>query len=305
MERGDIDAIISQLWACKLPTKADADAILKKTSEVLSKEPNVLQLHTPMTVCGDIHGQFYDLLELFSVGGKPPEQNFIFLGDFVDRGFYSAETFLLLAALKCRYPSKIFLLRGNHESQQVTEDYGFYDEVLRKYDNNTYKLFLDAFMNLPLAAVIDGKVFCVHGGLSPELRKLEDIDKLDRFQEPPETGLFSDLLWSDPDHVDGFKGSQRGAGYIFGGDVTKEFLVNNNLKFMCRAHQVAQEGFEKWWDGLLYTVWSAPNYCYRGGNAACVFEITNPDKTKFKIFREAPACARGKIPESKLPQYFV
>ena len=305
MEKGDIDAVLSELWSCKLPSLQNATRLLEKTVEILDKEPTTLSLRTPITVCGDIHGQFYDLLELFSVGGKPPEQNFIFLGDYVDRGFYSTETFLLLAALKCRYPTKMFLLRGNHESRQVTEDYGFYDEVLRKYDSSVYELFLRAFNMLPLAAVIDGAIFCVHGGLSPDLVNLADIDALDRKEEVPETGLFSDLLWSDPENVEGFQQSQRGAGYVFGGDVTQKFLNQNNLKFMCRAHQQAMEGFEKWFDGLLYTVWSAPNYCYRGGNAASVFEITTPEKTKFKIFREAPACARGKIPESKLPQYFV
>ena len=305
MEKGEIDAVLAELWSCKLPSLRNATMLLEKTVDILGQEPTTLSLRTPITVCGDIHGQFYDLLELFSVGGKPPEQNFIFLGDYVDRGFYSTETFLLLAALKCRYPTKMFLLRGNHESRQVTEDYGFYDEVCRKYDNSVYELFLRAFNMLPLAAVIDNAIFCVHGGLSPDLNQVADIDALDRKVEPPENGLFSDLLWSDPENVTGFKQSQRGAGYVFGGDVTAKFLNQNKLKFMCRAHQQAMDGFEKWFDGLLYTVWSAPNYCYRGGNLASVFEVTTPEKTKFKIFREAPACARGKIPESKLPQYFV
>jgi serine/threonine-protein phosphatase 4 catalytic subunit len=298
--------LLEGLWCCKLPSKEDAIALLEKSSEILGKEPNTLTLRTPITVCGDIHGQFYDLLELFSVGGKPPEQNFIFLGDYVDRGFYSSETFLLLIALKVRYPSKIALLRGNHESQQVTEDYGFYDEITRKYgDSQVYNLCLEVFCMLPLAAVIDSTILCVHGGLSPSLSTLSEIEQINRKVEPPQNGLFSDLLWSDPEDVTGFVESQRGAGFMFGGDVTKKFLKENDLLFMSRAHQVATEGFEKWFDGLLYTVWSAPNYCYRGGNLASVFEITNADKSRFKIFKEAPACARGKIPESKLPQYFV
>ncbi|OHT07303.1 Serine/threonine-protein phosphatase PP-X 4 [Tritrichomonas foetus] len=307
MEKGDIDRILADLWECKLPCLEDAKSLLNIGASVLGREPNTLQLRTPITVCGDIHGQFYDLLELFSVGGRPPEQNFIFLGDYVDRGFYSTETFFLLLALKVRYPTKIYLLRGNHESQQVTEDYGFYDEVVRKYsDSSIYQLCLNAFCMLPIAAVIDNQIFCVHGGLSPKLKMVSnDLESFNRKEEPPQEGLFSDILWSDPENVDGYKESQRGAGYVFGGDVTKEFLQQNNLKFMCRAHQVANDGFENWFGGLLYTVWSAPNYCYRGGNLASVFEISNPEKTKFKIFKEAPACARGSIPESKLPQYFV
>lgn len=306
MDKGNIDKILADLWNCKLPTIEDAKSMLNLAAEVLGKEDNTIQLRTPITVCGDIHGQFYDLLELFSVGGRPPEQNFIFLGDYVDRGFYSTETLFLLLGLKIRYPRKIYLLRGNHESQQVTEDYGFYDEVTRKYnDPIIYNKCLEVFCNLPIAAVIDDKIFCVHGGLSPSLSTIDDLKNIDRKKEPPQDGLFSDILWSDPDNEEGFKESLRGAGFVFGGDVTHKFLQQNNLKFICRAHQVANDGFEKWFDGGLYTVWSAPNYCYRSGNLASVFEITNADKTKFKIFKEAPACARGSIPESKLPQYFV
>lgn len=306
MERSDLDVALSGLWSCRLPDRSATVALLEKATEILESEENTLQIQGPITVCGDIHGQFYDLLELFSVGGKPPEQNFIFLGDYVDRGFYSAETFLLLIGLKCRWPSKIYLIRGNHESRQVTEDYGFYEEVLRKFDAEVYKFFLGAFNALPLAAVIDKCVLCVHGGLSPDLKLISDIDAIERCVEPPETGIFSDILWSDPDSVKGFCESQRGAGFIFGGDVTEKFNHNNDIKFICRAHQVAHDGYQEWWDGLLYTVWSAPNYCYRGGNAACVFELgVGATEKKFKIFREAPACARGKIPESKLPQYFV
>lgn len=306
MDRNSLDAVLEQLWSCKLPSIDQAKALIAKGTEVLGAEENVIKLHTPITVCGDIHGQFYDLLELFSVGGRPPEQNFIFLGDYVDRGFYSTETFFLLLALKVRYPTKMFILRGNHETQPITLDYGFYDEVLRKYDESVYQSCINCFNMLPLAALIDNSVLCVHGGLSPDLKSMVDIEKINRKQEPPETGLFSDLLWSDPEKdINDFKESQRGAGYLFGGDVTQKFLQQNNLKFMCRAHQVANDGFEKWFDGLLYTVWSAPNYCYRGGNLASVFEITTPEKTKFKIFKEAPACARGHIPEAKLPQYFV
>ena len=306
MNRGDVDRILSDLWQCKLPPLNEANLLLDKGIEILGSEPNTLQIKSPITVCGDIHGQFYDLLELFSVAGSPPEQNFIFLGDYVDRGFYSTETLFLLLALKVRYPTKIFLLRGNHESQQVTEDYGFYEEVGRKYnDPNIYNKCLEVFCALPIAAVIDKQIFCVHGGLSPDLKSISDLDAIERKNEPPADGLFSDILWSDPEKVTGFKESQRGAGFVFGGDVTKQFIEDNKLKFMCRAHQVANDGYEKWFDGLLYTVWSAPNYCYRGGNLASVFEITTPEITKFKIFKEAPACARGSIPESKLPQYFV
>ena len=309
MDNAELDDILSLLWDCKLPNKEDAIRLLQYGETVLEKEPNILQLNGPITVCGDIHGQFYDLLELFSVGGRPPEQNFIFLGDYVDRGFYSTETFFLLLALKCRYPTKMYMIRGNHECRQITMDYGFADEVLRKYDDKNHAVYnacIETFNALPLAAVIDKKILCVHGGLSPSWNQLSDLEKINRKNEPPETGIFSDILWSDPNETKmGFQQSERGAGFLFGRDVTEKFLKKNDLKFICRAHQVAMEGYQKFFDGALYTVWSAPNYCYRGANLATVFEITNPDKSKFKPFKEAPACARGKIPEQKLPQYFV
>jgi serine/threonine-protein phosphatase 4 catalytic subunit len=308
MDKKRIDAILDKLWDCSLPTKEEAHYLLEVGQKVLISEPNVLELKSPMTVCGDIHGQLYDLLELFAVGGRPPEQNFLFLGDYVDRGFYSTETFFLLLALKVRYPTKMYLIRGNHESEQVTQDYGFKEEINRKYsnDDSVYGMCVQCFNALPLAAVIDNEIFCVHGGLSKELETIQQIKDIDRNMEPPDDGLFSDLLWSDPDEkVSGYHESQRGAGYVFGGDVCAEFLEKNNLKFMCRAHQVAQEGFVNWFGGKCYTIWSAPNYCYRGGNKATVFEIASAEKTKFKVFREAPACARGKVPESMLPQYFV
>ena len=251
MDKARIDSILDELWACKLPKGEDAKYLLEMGQKVLIQEPNVLRINGPITVCGDIHGQFYDLLELFSIGGHPPEQNFLFLGDYVDRGFYSTETFFLLLALKVRYPTKMYLIRGNHESGQVTQDYGFKEEVERKYQNepNMYDLCLEAFNALPLAAIIDNEIFCVHGGLSKDLVNIQQIEEIDRNMEPPEYGLFSDILWSDPDDkVTGYQESQRGAGYIFGGDACEKFLNDNGLKFMCRAHQVAQEGFVNWFD---------------------------------------------------------
>jgi serine/threonine-protein phosphatase 4 catalytic subunit len=307
MDKGDIDRLLTVLWDCRLPPVADTAALLNKSVEVLRVEPNCLTLQTPITVCGDIHGQFYDLLELFLVAGKPPEQNFLFLGDYVDRGYYSAETFFLLLALKVRHPTKIYLLRGNHECQQATEDYGFYDEIRRKYpDSDIYSACLAAFSMLPLATVIDDRIFCVHGGLSPDLTKLADLQTIERTLEPPQEGIFADLLWSDPDEsIRGFGESTRGAGYLFGRDVTVAFARQNRISLICRAHQVAENGYEEFFGGLLYTVWSAPNYCYRGSNLASVLEITSPDMRKFKVFKEAPPSVRVTAPESKVAQYFL
>ncbi|XP_058037412.1 serine/threonine-protein phosphatase 4 catalytic subunit isoform X2 [Ahaetulla prasina] len=168
--------------------------------EILVEESNVQRVDSPVTVCGDIHGQFYDLKELFRVGGDVPETNYLFMGDFVDRGFYSVETFLLLLALKVRYPDRITLIRGNHESRQITQVYGFYDECLRKYGSVTvWRYCTEIFDYLSLSAIIDGKIFCVHGGLSPSIQTLDQIRTIDRKQEVPHDGPMCDLLWSDPE----------------------------------------------------------------------------------------------------------
>lgn len=153
----------------------------------------------PVTICGDIHGQFHDLLELFSKGGMIPNTRYIFMGDFVDRGYNSVETFQLLMCLKVRYPGHITLLRGNHETRQISQVYGFYDENIRKYGNaNPWKYCMDVFDNLSIGAVVEGKIFCIHGGLSPDIKTLDQIRLIDRRQEVPHEGAFADLMWSDP-----------------------------------------------------------------------------------------------------------
>ena len=243
-----------------------------------------------------MHGQFYDVLELFKVGGECPETNYLFMGDFVDRGFYSVETFLLLLALKVRYPDRITLIRGNHESRQITQVYGFYDECLRKYGSvNVWRYCTEIFDYLSLSALIDGEVFCVHGGLSPSLNTLDQIRLIDRKQEVPHDGPMCDLMWSDPEEsVDGWGLSPRGAGYVFGADVVSNFNHTNNLSLICRAHQLVMEGYKAMFDQSLITVWSAPNYCYRCGNVAAILEFDeNISHKNFKIFNHAPQAERG------------
>ena len=159
------------------------------------------------------------------------------MGDFVDRGSHSVETIELLFTYKLKYPSRITLLRGNHESRQTTQFYGFFDEVKRKYGNsNVWKYITDVFDYLPLGAIVEGKVFCVHGGLSPAIKTIDQIRTIERVMEIPHTGDFSDLMWSDPDHIQGWQVSSRGAGWLFGSEVTKDFNQINGLDLICRAH---------------------------------------------------------------------
>jgi len=273
--------------------------------ELLLEESNVQPVAAPVTICGDIHGQFYDLRELFKVGGDPPQTNYIFMGDFVDRGYYSLETFTFLLCLKARWPEKITLLRGNHESRQITQVYGFYDECQQKYGNaNAWKYCTQVFDLLTVAALINGRVLCVHGGLSPDIRTLDQIRTINRNQEIPHEGDFCDLMWSDPEDIETWQVSPRGAGWLFGSRVTKEFVTINNLEVIARAHQLVHDGYKFMFDKQLVTVWSAPNYCYRCGNVAAILALDQDLKQDFKIFAAVPDDQR-KVPQRQPTPYFL
>lgn len=355
--------------------EAQVRELCYKARELLIEEGNVVSVDAPVTICGDIHGQFHDLMELFRVGGDVPDTNYLFMGDFVDRGFYSLESFLLLLCLKVRYPDRMTLIRGNHESRQITTVYGFYDECIRKYGSaNVWRYCCEVFDYLALGALVlgasselepsvsnmgstqammpiddgeletevlnskgevtvstyrrrqrsssntstdsrnispprdisaapghssqtplrsgapgtgasgsgsgsygntsrTGAVLCVHGGLSPAIESVDKIRLIDRKQEVPHEGPMCDLLWSDPDEIEGWGLSPRGAGFLFGGDIVKGFNYTNDLSLVARAHQLVMEGYKEMFDGGIVTVWSAPNYCYRCGNVAAILEL--------------------------------
>lgn len=212
------------------------------------------------------------------------------VGDYVDRGLFSVETISLLVCLKLRYPNRVNLIRGNHESRGVTQSYGFYTECSRKYGNaNVWHYFTDMFDFLTLSVVIDNQIFCVHGGLSPSIHSIDQIKIIDRFREIPHEGPMADLVWSDPDpERDEFSLSPRGAGYTFGAQVVKKFLDVNSMSHILRAHQLCQEGYQELYDKKLSTVWSAPNYCYRCGNMASVLEILSDTDKRWNVFDAAP-----------------
>jgi serine/threonine-protein phosphatase 4 catalytic subunit len=302
----DLDRQIEQLRRCEFIKESEVKALCQKAMEILMEESNVQRVDCPVTICGDIHGQFYDLKELFKVGGECPDTNYLFLGDFVDRGFNSVETFLLLLALKVRYPDRITLIRGNHESRQITQVYGFYDECLRKYGSvNVWRYCTEIFDYLSLSALIEDRIFCVHGGLSPSINSLDQIRTIDRKQEVPHDGPMCDLLWSDPEEIEGWGLSPRGAGYLFGGNVVKQFNHTNQLDLICRAHQLVMEGYKYMFDKTVVTVWSAPNYCYRCGNVAAILELDEHRNANFKIFEAAPQEARGIPAKKPAPDYFL
>ncbi|PFH34737.1 protein phosphatase 4, catalytic subunit [Besnoitia besnoiti] len=301
-----LDRQIEQLRRCECIPEREVKVLCAKAKEILVEESNVQRVDVPVTICGDVHGQFYDLLELFRVGNFLPETSYLFLGDFVDRGYFSVETFLFLLALKVRYPDRITLIRGNHESRQITQVYGFYDECLRKYGSSTvWRYCTEVFDYLALAAIIDDRLFALHGGLSPAISSVDEIRSIDRKQEVPHEGPMCDLLWSDPEDMQGWGYSPRGAGYLFGADIVKAFCHTNNIEIIARAHQLVMDGYKWWFGKKLVTVWSAPNYCYRCGNVATVMELDEHLNYQFKTFEAAPPERRG-IPSKKPPpDYFL
>ncbi|XP_058788226.1 serine/threonine-protein phosphatase 5 isoform X1 [Vicia villosa] len=275
--------------------KRYAFQIVLQTKEMLQALPSLVDITVPngkhFTVCGDVHGQFYDLMNIFELNGLPSEENpYLFNGDFVDRGSFSLEVILTLFAFKCMSPSAIYLARGNHESKSMNKIYGFEGEVRSKLNETFVELFAEVFCCLPLAHVINEKVFVVHGGLfSVDGVKLSDIRSINRFCEPPEEGLMCELLWSDPQPLPGRGPSKRGVGLSFGGDVTKRFLKENNLDLVVRSHEVKDEGYEIEHDGKLITVFSAPNYCDQMGNKGAFIRFEAPDlKPNIITFASVP-----------------
>ncbi|KAJ9215703.1 hypothetical protein DTO166G4_2809 [Paecilomyces variotii] len=363
---------------CKYLSEHHMKQLCEMVKEFMMEESNIQPVSTPVTICGDIHGQFYDLLELFRVAGGMPNQpavetpataptvissedieppstitdpklrkklrnadapgddgdddsgsngsgqrerspsatsgdhaptgNFVFLGDYVDRGYFSLETLTLLLCLKAKYPDKITLVRGNHESRQITQVYGFYEECFQKYGNaSVWKACCQVFDFMTLGAIIDGKVLCVHGGLSPEIRTLDQVRVVARAQEIPHEGAFCDLVWSDPEDVETWAVSPRGAGWLFGDKVAEEFCHVNDLTLIARAHQLVNEGYKYHFANQdVVTVWSAPNYCYRCGNLASVCEIREDLKPTFKLF-SAVSDDQRHVPSSRpgRSEYFL
>ncbi|KAJ2593254.1 type 1 serine/threonine-protein phosphatase catalytic subunit glc7, partial [Coemansia sp. RSA 1722] len=256
--------------------------------------PVLLELEAPIKICGDIHGQYYDLLRLFEYGGFPPEANYLFLGDYVDRGKQSLETICLLLAYKIKYPENFFILRGNHESACINRIYGFYDECKRRYNIKLWKTFTDCFNCLPIAAIIDEKIFSMHGGLSPDLISMDQIKRIMRPTDVPDTGLLCDLLWSDPDKdIHGWSENDRGVSFTFGPDIVYKFLQKHDLDLVCRAHQVVEDGYEFFAKRKLVTLFSAPNYCGEFDNAGAMMSVDDTLMCSFQILKPAEKKSRG------------
>ncbi|CAF1383181.1 unnamed protein product [Rotaria sp. Silwood1] len=294
-------------------TEQAALRIIETGTALLRKEPTLLNIDAPLTICGDVHGQFYDLVKLFDVGGSPSHTRYLFLGDYVDRGYFGIECVLYLWSLKIHYPQTFFLLRGNHECRHLTDHFTFKQECLVKYTEKIYDICMEAFDCLPLAAVMNNQFLCVHGGLSPEIHTLDDIKQLDRFREPPTHGAMCDLLWSDPAEDYGneegsltlvttpcmsalaqssaaiatssgslyLPNAARGCSYFYTYAAINEFLVRNQILSVIRAHEAQDIGFRMYKKSpetgfpSLITIFSAPNYCDVYQNKAAIMKYEN------------------------------
>lgn len=289
----NIDSVIKRLWAGGSTVNKQINIseqeilmLCRKSREILLQQDMLLELNPPIRIVGDIHGQFHDLLQMFEFSGLPGTVNYLFLGDYVDRGKQSLETICLLLAYKIKYPESFFLLRGNHECASINRIYGFFDECKRRYNIKMWKTFTDCFTCLPISAVVGDKIFCVHGGLSPDFRNYDQMKRIARPVDVPDSGVICDLLWADPEtEIQGWGENDRGVSYVFGVKVINKFLKTHNLDLICRAHQVVEEGYE-FFGGKrqLVTIFSAPNYCGEFENKGAVMLVKENMQCSFLVY---------------------
>ncbi|MCQ2818390.1 MAG: metallophosphoesterase [archaeon] len=280
-------------------TKYDFLELIGNFRNVVKEEPNILKIKDPITVVGDIHGQFYDLLKVLEVGGNPENTKYLFLGDYVDRGAFSIECLILIFALKLNFPSTILLLRGNHECRQMTSFFNFKQECEVKYDSEIYERLMEAFDCLPISCLLNERFFAIHGGISPKLNSLNDIIKLNRFNEPPKLGIICDMLWSDPYDKEDAKeicwkeNKVRGCSYIFGAKAAIPFMEKNSILSIIRAHEAQIDGYKMYnWNTKIsfpsvITIFSAPNYCDVYCNKAAIIKFTN-NNVNIKQYNYSP-----------------
>jgi serine/threonine-protein phosphatase PP1 catalytic subunit len=260
---------------------------------ILSEDRVLLHLPAPIVIVGDIHGQFTDLLRYFKLAGNLGERPWLFLGDYVDRGYNSLEVITFLFCAKILFPEKVFLLRGNHETREQSEIGGFKTECIDRFgDVNglcAWSSFLAAFNHLPLAAVVGKRLFCVHGGISEDLPNVADMEADPRFRRPLDNlkqGPVLDLLWADPSKTELlFAPSERGVGSTFGADAVADFLCENNMDVIVRAHEVAMAGYEFPFDPdrSVLTVFSCPNYAHECSNSGAILLVDAELRCSFKV----------------------
>lgn len=291
----DVDDLIIRILTATVPNYSLAYTVKECelmnlctiARQVYLSQASLIDVQPPIRICGDIHGQYGDLLRLFDHCGFPPDVNYLFLGDYVDRGQQNLECISLLFCYKIKYPSNFFTLRGNHECSAINRVYGFFEECNRRYQSTRLWLqFQDTFASLPFTGLVAGKILCMHGGLSPKLKKLNQLREITRPIDPPNPSLHIDLLWSDPDnYCTGWASNCRGVSYVFGKDVVEDMNAKLKIDLVARAHQVVQDGYEFFANRKLVTIFSAPLYCGQFDNAAGVMTVDENLVCSFKILR--------------------
>lgn len=288
------------------------ESLCHKVKKILSTEDNLIKINhrknsKPIYIYGDIHGQFSDLVRFIELTGMPPKVKLLFLGDYVDRGDNSIEVIMLLFCLKIKYPNDVYLIRGNHECSNLNNLYGFQEECVERYGkihgNEIWKLINDCLHMLSLSILINNEILCVHGGISPKLHNLEDINKLKKGINIPDDGVFCDLTWSDPKkHKNDWEHNDRGVSFTFNENALDNFMNKHNLKLICRAHQVVDNGYKFFNNNKLVTIFSAPNYCGDVGNNGAVMLINKNFECSFKILRPVKKPLKKYKSLSILPQ---
>ncbi|CAJ0587010.1 unnamed protein product, partial [Mesorhabditis spiculigera] len=290
----DVDGLLNRMLAVGRPTtgmtltvpEEELITLCKMAKDMFMSQPVFIEIDPPVRICGDTHGQYGDLLRLFDRGGFPPTANYLFLGDYVDRGKQSLEVITLLFVYKLRYPKNFFLLRGNHETPSVNRLYGFYDECNRRYSPRLWEAFQDAFNCMPLSGLVGDAILCMHGGLSPQLQTLDQLREIQRPTPALKASLELDLLWADPAaNLCGFAPNVRGTSVWFGADMVKQKCADLGIDLVARAHQVVQDGYEFFADRKLVTVFSAPHYCGQFDNAAAVLIVKEDLLCSFEVYK--------------------
>ncbi|KAI8927077.1 Metallo-dependent phosphatase-like protein [Entophlyctis helioformis] len=261
--------------------------LCRKAKEKVMQQPVLLHLPAPIMIVGDLHGQYDDLLRILAMCGKPYKTRYLFLGDYVDRGPRSLETMLLLMCYKIQHTDTFFLLRGNHECAEINKTHGFFEECRKRMSVRIWREFVDFFDCLPIAAIVQEKIFCIHAGLSPSLNTLDDIAGLQRPLQIPESGLVTDLLWSDPGDNDEitWQDSNRGISYNFNMSVLETFMRDNQFDVFVRSHSVVYEGYQFWGNHQLVTIFSATNYCDMYNNSGAVLEVEDDLTCSFSVIK--------------------
>ena len=287
----NLDELINKIYNNELPSNQEFNKIYLKAKEILDQRKNIAILNTPLIICGCINAHFEELKDIFKICGDISENKYLFLGDYVGRGWNGLSTFMLLILYLIKYPNNRTLLRGNHDSRTMSIMYGLYDECLKKIEikdeaEDIYNKINELFDLLQLAAVVDNKYFCIHGGLSPELKKIDILNNIERKKEIPEKGIITDLIWSDPkEEVNEFEPSKKGAGQFYGEKAVNDFIKeNNNIEMIIRSHELVDDGRKFQFNNKLLTVFSAPDYGGREGfNIGSVLKID--EKYKFSFIK--------------------